>query len=66
MRYMLYKRNWISHSQTSSPIHAPWLTADHITASISFLQYALAKGDVWIVTNRQLIEWMKVGTAAWE
>lgn len=40
-------------------IHAPWLTPEHIAATKKFIQWALAKEDVYLVTMRQLTEWMR-------
>jgi hypothetical protein len=40
--------------------HAPWFTADHTAALKKFVAYALTLPDVWFVTGRQLVEYMKV------
>lgn len=40
-------------------VHAPWATPTNQAAATKFFQYALGKGDVWIVTIHQLIQWMQ-------
>lgn len=40
-------------------IHTPWLTPDNIQAANNFLEYALGLNNTWVVTVRQVIEWMQ-------
>ena len=40
-------------------LHAPWFTDDNIAATNKFIEYALSKGDVYFVTMKELINWMK-------
>lgn len=40
-------------------IHTPWLTPDNIQAANNFLDYALGLNNTWVVTVRQVIEWMQ-------
>ncbi len=41
-------------------LHAGWLSnPQHVQAVNDFIQYANTHNDVWFVTNRQLIEWIK-------
>lgn len=56
-------------------IHTPWLTPDNIQAANNFLEYALGLNNTWVVTVRQVIEWMQasahacpvcVGGVGWE
>ncbi|GAB4813461.1 hypothetical protein N2152v2_000507 [Parachlorella kessleri] len=39
--------------------HAPWYTAGHTGALRKFVAYALALPDVWFVTSRQLVDYMR-------
>jgi len=40
-------------------LHAPWYTDKNTQALNQFMDYAMALPNVWAVTTRQLIEWMK-------
>ena len=54
----------LSYNGNRSPygvyVHTPWFTPDNVQAVNDFLSYALALPDVWVVTARQVIEWMQV------
>jgi hypothetical protein len=46
-------------------IHPAWTSSDdHVRAFNDFATWALAKSNVWFVTNRQLVEWMRNPQAA--
>lgn len=40
-------------------VHLPWFTSERIEGTLQFVNYALSHPDVYFVTMRQLIEWMK-------
>lgn len=41
-------------------LHAAWLNDDaHANALNIFIEYAASQPDVWFVTSRQLVEWMR-------
>jgi hypothetical protein len=40
-------------------VHSPWFTADNTQALKQFVSYALSLPDVWFVTARQAVEYMK-------
>lgn len=40
-------------------VHAPWFNELNIAATNKFIEYALGKGDVYFVTMRELLNWMK-------
>ena len=46
-------------------LHTPWFTPDNVQAVNDFLDAALALPDVWVVTARQVIEWMQVRLGGW-
>lgn len=46
-------------------IHTPFLQDDQFAADTSkFLEYALAKPDVWALTISQLLDWMEAPVPA--
>ncbi len=46
--------------------HAPWFTDENVAASRKFIEYALSKGDVYFVTIKELLDWMKNPVSAQE
>lgn len=40
-------------------VHAPWFTPSHVAAAKKFVEYALAKPNVYFVTIQQLLKWMQ-------
>ena len=40
-------------------LHAPWFTPEHSASLAKFMDYALSKPDVYFVTMKELINWMK-------
>eukprot|EP00887_Chlorella_sp_A99_P001824 scaffold19.g1824.t1 len=69
--YSVLKTNFdFSYNSNKAPfgifIHAPWLTTDHIAAMNKFVDYALAKGDVWFnpVPKDKMAAWLQCGAAA--
>ncbi len=61
----MFKNNFdLRYAGNRAPIgvflHPGWLSEDsHADALNDFLTWALAKEGVWVVTNHQLIQWMK-------
>lgn len=61
----LFRENFDKHyNSNKAPLllafHAGWLrTSGYLEAFNQFIDEILAKGDVWIVTNYQVIEWIK-------
>lgn len=40
-------------------VHAPWFTPSHVASAKKFVEYALAKPNVYFVTIQQLLKWMQ-------
>lgn len=40
-------------------VHTPWFTEGNIQAANNFLKYALELNNTWVVTVRQVLEWMQ-------
>jgi LysM repeat protein len=45
-------------------LHATWFTPENTAAANRFLAWALAQPDVWAVTTRQLLDWMRAPVPA--
>jgi LysM repeat protein len=62
--FNIYRENFdMNYNNNRAPfgvyLHAPWFN-DRTTAALNqFMEYAMAKPDVWVLTMRQLAEWMK-------
>ena len=62
--FALYKENFdMNYKNNRAPfgifLHSPWFTDRNTDALINFMNYAMKLPDVWAITTRQLIEWMK-------
>ena len=62
--FNIYRENFdMNYNANRAPfgvyLHAPWFTDKNTAALNQFMDYAMAKPDVWVLTMRQLAEWMK-------
>jgi len=62
--FNIYKENFdMNYNNNRAPfgvfLHAPWFTDKNTRALNQFMDYAMSLPDVWAITTRQLIEWMK-------
>ncbi|KAI8105369.1 hypothetical protein M9435_000535 [Picochlorum sp. BPE23] len=62
--FSIFKENFdMNYLNNRAPfgifLHAPWFTDKNTEALNQFMDYAMAQPDVWAITTRQLIEWMK-------
>lgn len=62
--FNIYKENIdMNYNNNRAPfgvfLHAPWFTDKNTRALNQFMDYAMSLPDVWAITTRQLIEWMK-------
>jgi len=62
--FNIYKENFdMNYYNNRAPfgvfLHAPWFTDKNTRALNQFMDYAMSLPNVWAITTRQLIEWMK-------
>lgn len=62
--FNIYKENFdMNYNNNRAPfgvfLHAPWFNDKNTRALNQFMDYAMSLPDVWAITTRQLIEWMK-------
>lgn len=59
MNYVLDAAYNSNRAPVALPVHLYFLTDRRIRGAQKFVKYALSKPDVYFVTNRQLVDWMK-------
>ena len=62
--FNIYRENFdMNYQNNRAPfgvyLHAPWFDDKNTAALNQFMEYAMAKPDVWVLTMRQLAEWMQ-------
>lgn len=62
--FNIYKENFdMNYNNNRAPfgifLHAPWFNDKNTRALNQFMDYAMSLPDVWAITTRQLVEWMK-------